>query len=154
MSDLSKLSDKELLIYYKLYKALGKRGIDVKNNSFDTKFAYHLVRLMYEVEEILTTGDLHLDKNSETLKAIRRGEWSKERIVKFFEQKEHALNEAYEESVLPYGPDEIALKKVLIQCLEHYFGSLEKCIIEPNKYKKALFEIQELCSNNLQGEVT
>jgi len=126
-----------------------KRYESVKKFGYDVKFAYHLVRLLYEVEEILTTGDLHLDQNSETLKAIRRGEWSQDRVEKFFEQKEHALNEAYKNSVLPWGPDEGAIKGILLKCLEHHFGSLEKCVVEPDRYKKVLLEIQELCYKNI-----
>jgi len=85
------------------------------------------------------------------LKAIRRGEWTQERVEKFFEQKEQALNKAYEESSLPYKPDEKVLKKVLLQCLEHHFGSLEKCVIEPDAYKKALMEIQKVCGDALKS---
>jgi len=138
-SQLHKMNTKE-------HKSGSKRSKDVEDYGYSTKFAYHLVRLLYEVEEILTTEDLHLDKNSEVLKAIRRGEWSQDRVEKFFEQKEHALNEAYEKSKLPYGPDEMAIKSLLLKCLEHYFGSLDKCIVEPDRYKKILLKIQELCS--------
>lgn len=122
-----------------------KRAKSVEKFGFDVKFAYHVVRLIFEVEEILTTGDLHLDQNSEVLKAIRRGEWTEERVIKFFEQKEHALNKAYEESKLQYSPDEQKIKKLLLECLEHHFGSLEKAYVEPDKYKNALFEIQNIC---------
>jgi predicted nucleotidyltransferase len=124
-----------------------KREKSIKKYGFDIKFAYHIVRLMYEVEEILTTGDLHLDQNSETLKAIRRGEWSQERVEKFFEQKEHALNEAYEKSTIPHRPNEELIKQVLLKCLEHHFGSLDKCVINQDKYKKALTEIEHICSS-------
>lgn len=123
----------------------GKRLETIKKYGYDVKFAYHVVRLIFEVEEILTSGDLHLDQNSEILKAIRRGEWTKERVEKFFEQKESALNEAYQKSSLPYGPDEAAIKSLLLKCLEHHFGSLNKCIVEPDRYKKALIEIQNIC---------
>lgn len=123
-----------------------KREATIKKFGFDLKFAYHIVRLMYEVEQILTTEDLNLESNSETLKAIRRGDWTQERVTKFFEQKEHALNEAYEKSKLPYGPREKEIRELLLQCLEHHFGSIEKCIVEPDRYKMALMEIQNVCS--------
>lgn len=129
-----------------------KRAKSVELHGYDVKFAYHVVRLIFEVEEILTTGDLHLDQNSEVLKAIRRGEWSQERVEKFFEQKEHALNKAYEESKLPWGPDEDALKKLLLNCLEHHFGTLKDAYIEPDRYKNAVMKIMETCSDTLRGE--
>ena len=123
-----------------------KREESIKKFGFDVKFAYHVVRLIYEVEQILTTQDLNLESNSEMLKAIRRGEWTEQRIIDFFEQKEKALNKAYEESTLPYSPDEQKIKKLLLECLEHHFGSLDKTYIEPDMYKNALLEIQEICN--------
>lgn len=123
-----------------------KRAGYVEKFGYDTKFAYHVCRLIFEVEEILTTGDLHLDQNSEVLKAIRRGEWTEERVYQFFEQKEQALNKAYEESTLPYSPDEQKIKKLLLECLEHHFGTLKDAYIEPDRYKNALVEIQNICT--------
>lgn len=122
-----------------------KREALVKKFGFDVKFAYHVVRLIYEVEQILTTHDLNLESNSETLKAIRRGEWTEERIIDFFSQKEKALNKAYEESTLQYSPDENKIKQILLQCLEHHFGSIDKAYKDPDKYKNALTEIFEIC---------
>lgn len=130
----------------KNYEAGSKRESIVKKFGWDVKFGYHVVRLLLEAEEILTTGDLHLDQNTEVLKAIRRGEWTQERVIQFFEQKEHALNKAYEESKLPYGPRENEIKKLLLECLEHHFGSLEKAYVEPDQYKNALMEIQNICT--------
>lgn len=123
-----------------------KRAGYVEKFGFDVKFAYHVVRLVYEVEQMLTTGDLNLESNSETLKAIRRGEWTEQRVIDFFTQKEAALNKAYEESALPYSPDDGKIKKLLLQALEHHFGSLDKAYVEPDRYKNALLEIQGICS--------
>lgn len=123
-----------------------KRAGYVEKYGFDVKFAYHVVRLIYEVEQILTTGDLNIESNSETLKAIRRGEWTEQRVIDFFQQKESALNKAYEESTLPYSPDETKIKKLLLQALEHHFGTLEGAYVEPDRYRNALLEIQNICN--------
>jgi uncharacterized protein len=122
-----------------------KRHGNVDKFGFDVKFGYHVVRLIYEVEQILTTGELNIENNSETLKAIRRGEWTEERIISFFEQKEKALNEAYANSKLPYSPNEEKIKSVLLQALEHHFGSLDKAYILLDKYRLAILEIQQMC---------
>jgi len=121
---------------YEMYKKYG----------FDTKFSYHLVRLLLEAEQILTTQDLNLECNSEVLKAIRRGEWAKERVEKFFEQKESELETLYNTSPLQYSPDEPKIKKLLLECLEQYYGSLDNAYIEPDRYKNALKEIESVCS--------
>ena len=52
----------------------GKRAELVAEHGFDTRFGYHLVRLISEVEQILVEGDIDLRRNNEPLKAIRRGE--------------------------------------------------------------------------------
>ena len=51
-----------------------------------------------------------------------------QQVVEHFEQAEKDLETLYRESPLQYGPDEEAIKTVLIQCLEMHFGSLDKVI--------------------------
>ena len=53
---------------------------DYLKHGYSTKFAYHVVRLLSEIEMILIEGDLDLTRNREQLKAIRRGEWTKEQV--------------------------------------------------------------------------
>jgi predicted nucleotidyltransferase len=101
-----------------------KRFEDVQEHGFDTKFSYHVVRLLLEVEQILTKHDLDLECNSEQLKAIRRGEWDEQRIRDFFAEKEKTLESVYHASTLRYEPDQDAIKKLLIQCLEIVYGPL------------------------------
>lgn len=91
---------------------------------YDTKFGYHLVRLMLEVEQILVEGDLDLTRHSDQLRAIRRGEWELERIKTFFSDKERQLEQAYADSKLPHSPDEPAIKALLLSCLEQHYGNL------------------------------
>lgn len=104
------------------------RAVTVEKYGYDTKFAYHLVRLLYEVEQILTTGDLDLRRNSEELKSIRHGEWTAQQIREFFASKEKSLETLYEQSQLPWGPREEEIKQLLLNCLEEHYGSLTGCI--------------------------
>jgi len=119
-----------------------KRADTVEQYGFDVKFAYHLVRLLYEVEQILTTGDLDLRRNAEELKSIRRGEWSAQQVREFFAVKERGLETIYEQCrILPYGPREGEIKQLLLDCLETHYGSLENCIVTDNTPILALREI-------------
>ena len=70
------------------------------------KFAYHVVRLLTEVEMILMEEDIDLQRNNEQLKAIRRGEWTEERLRNWCADKESHLERAYAESKLRAIPDE------------------------------------------------
>ena len=84
----------------------GKRAELVAEHGYDMKFAYHVVRLLGEVEQILMEGDIDLQRNNEQLKAIRRGEWTEERLRQWFADKESHLERAYAESTLRATPDE------------------------------------------------
>ena len=128
-------------------KRTGKRKEVVEQMGFDPKFAYHIVRNLNEIEQILTEGDLDLQRNREQLKAIRRGEWSLEQIQQYFEKKEVELETLYTENRagLPWGPGHEGLqdkvKQLLFQCLEEHYGSLSKCVVNPDAATMALREI-------------
>lgn len=117
---------------------------------FDVKFAYHTIRLLFEVEQILTEGDLDLRRNSEQLKAIRRGDLAEEEVRRIALDKEHALERIYEASTLRHSPDEAAIKQLLLDCLEEHWGSLQNftdtAIVTEDAPVKALEEIAEIAS--------
>ena len=131
-------------------KPKGKRKQLVDLYGFDTKFAYNCPRLLSEVEQILTEGTLDLERNREQLKAIRRGEWTKEQLYQYFTDKEKQLEKAYTESNLPALPDVGKIKTLLINCLEHHFGSLANVILIPEKLEETLRQIEQLCQKALR----
>jgi predicted nucleotidyltransferase len=126
-----------------------KRAAIVEKYGWDLKFGYHLVRLLYECEQLLTTGNLDLRRNSEELKSIRRGEWSAQQVRIFFAEKEKALERIYEEcTILPWGPREPEIKQLLLDCLEEHWGSLEGCVVTDMTPVLALREIAEVIDRN------
>lgn len=118
----------------------------VKEHGYDIKFAYHVVRLLNEIEQILLTQDLDLRQNNEQLKSIRRGEWTLQQIEQHFYDKEKSLEELYIKSTLIHRPDEEKIKRLLLESLEEYYGSIESCIELADDYKKILKQIQTLVS--------
>ncbi len=100
----------------------------VKKYGYDLKFAYHVVRLLNEVEQILVEKDLDIQRNREQLKSIRKGNWTQKQIIEYFEDKEKSLEELYTKSDLPYSPDEEKIKSILLECLEMHYGSLDNAI--------------------------
>lgn len=116
----------------------------------NTKFAYNCPRLLAEVEQILTEGTLDLERNREQLKAIRRGEWTKEQLYQYFNDKERQLEEAFHKSTLPVVPDVARIKSLLLECLEHHYGSLSKVVIIPEKTEEALRQIELICQKALR----
>jgi len=125
-------------------KPEGKRLELVEQFGYDVKYAYHVVRLMGEVEQILEEGDLDLQRNREQLKSIRRGEWSLPQVREYFERRERDLERLYQESKLPHGPDEAKIKTLLLECLEEHYGSLEGAVVVPDRAMLALREIREV----------
>lgn len=121
--------------------ATGKRVAIIEAHGYDTKFAYHVVRLLLEAEQIMLEGDLDLQRGREQLKAIRRGEWTELDIRRWAAEKESALEQVYLESKLQHKPDEKAIKAVLMHCLETHYGSLKDCLVSVDAAVVALRNI-------------
>jgi uncharacterized protein len=121
-----------------------KRQADIQQHGFDTKFGYHLVRLILEAEQILTEHNLDLERNREILKSIRRGEWELDRLKEFFTTKEKSMEEVYARSTLRDVPDEVAIKKLLMECLEMHYGRLDMLVSTPHETSLLVSEIQAL----------
>lgn len=120
----------------------GKRAELVEKYGMDVKFAYHVVRLLGEVEQILLEGDIDLQRDNERLKAIRRGEWTEERLRQWAADKEADLERAFAASKLPAVPDETAIRTLLLNCLEEHYGNLSDCVVQPDRAVAALRAVQ------------
>lgn len=140
--------------YAQLHKMTSKNPVGMRKairaeHGFDVKFAYHLVRLLSECEQLLRYVPepgwvLDIRQNREQLKAIRRGEMTEEEVRKWASEKESHLEKLYADTKLPERPDEVRLKQLLVNCLEHHYGSLEKAIVVPDKQTQALVQIREI----------
>jgi hypothetical protein len=122
----------------------GKRKELVDKYGYDIKYAYHLVRLIDEVDQILNEGDLDLQRNREKLKAIRKGEWKLTDIEDYFYNREKALETSYANSKLPHSPDEKQIKQLLIDCLEHHYGDLSSSVIKPDQATETIQKIVDV----------
>ena len=91
---------------------------------------------------ILVEEDLDLQRDRERLKAIRRGEWTLERLRQWCAEKEGQLERLWAESRLRALPDEAGLRRLLLECLESHYGSLAGCVEDPNRAVAALKSIQ------------
>lgn len=123
---------------------IGKRKKIREEFGYDVKFGYHLVRLLNECEQILMNGTLDLRLNNEQLKAIRRGEVTEKEVLSWASDKEKQLEELFVKSTLPAKPRKDEIKKLLLECLDYHYGTLDKCIELPDKYKQLLTEVKIL----------
>jgi predicted nucleotidyltransferase len=122
----------------------GKRAALVEAHGYDVKFAYHVVRLLLEVEQILVARDIDLERDREQLKAIRRGEWTLAQLEQWAADKEKALEALYHTSTVPYAPDEAMIKRHLVHCLESHYGDLSSAVVELDEPLRVLRQIAEL----------
>lgn len=128
------------------------RATSIAKYGYDVKFAYHVVRLLNEVEQILTERDIDLQRNNEQLKSIRRGDWKLEEIENYFKIKEVELESAYTASKLPWGPDEGKIKELLLHILEEHYGRLgSDAIVRLDVKDSALRSIRDIIDLALKG---
>lgn len=131
---LENLTDAELCELHRLMSSYNlpkneKRRNDTVEHNFSTKFLMHVVRLALECEQLLLTGELDLQRDSQTLLSIRRGEWTLEQGKKWWEEKERALETAYTNCrALPHRPDEAKIKELLLDCLSAHYGDISTAI--------------------------
>jgi hypothetical protein len=91
-----------------------------EKSGYDTKHAYHLVRLIRMCREILTTGKVLVKRpDREELLTIRNGAWSYEQLIEFADREERELNELYNTTtILPKMPDKDKLDQLCIRLVE------------------------------------
>lgn len=89
---------------------------------YDTKHAYHLVRLIRMCREVLTTGKVIVKRpDREELLAIRNGAWTYEQLLEFADNEDKALNELYKTTtVLPKEPNRAKLDALCIELVEQF----------------------------------
>jgi len=115
-------------------RANPKRQASVEKYGFDVKFAYHIVRLVLEVEQILAHQNLDIECNGPLLRSIRNGEWTLTDIEDWFSNKEKSLETLYNTSSLRYNADENVIKKLLMECIEMHYGTITSAVsIDVNK---------------------
>lgn len=125
-------------------KSNPKRQQSIEEFGYDVKFAYHIVRLLLEVEQILMECDLDIQRNSAILKSIRNGEWNLDRLKEWFSNKEKSMEILYSNSELRSYPDESKIKNVLIECLEIHYGTLSNIINKETDNISIITELQKI----------
>jgi len=119
----------------------GKRKEICEKFGYDTKFAYHIVRLICQVEQVLNENTMDLQANREQLKFIREGGWTKEQLSNYLHEKSVSLEKLKNDSKIQERPDEAAIKQLLLNCLEEHFGSLKDVVLMPERSKLFAKEI-------------
>jgi predicted nucleotidyltransferase len=82
---------------------------------YDTKHGMHLVRLITEGEELLSTGKITLPRpDAKFLLQVKNGFFSYDEIMQYAEDGDNRLQKIHDESDLPFSADVETIEKVLI----------------------------------------
>lgn len=101
----------------------------VEKFGYDTKFAYHAIRLLYCAKQILLTHDYcsyRPEEERKLLLDIRAGKYTLEGIFEMFDRLDKEIHQHYDESTLQKTPNYHKINKWLIgineRALNHDFS--------------------------------
>ena len=102
----------------------GLRVEIVKKHGYDTKYASHLIRLLYFGIEILRTGELVFPtEHKKYLIQIKNGEWPLSQIIDKATYLENYLEESLKISVLPEYPNLEEINQLQINLIERFWSN-------------------------------
>ncbi len=117
-----KIKDVLAKINYRINNA-ANRADGMLEHGLDYKFISHTLRLLYEGEELLSTGKLEFPlKQSAQLKAIKMGKMKPIDVMEIIEKKERDIEALYEKSVLPHKADHIGVNNLVTTIYKNYLG--------------------------------
>lgn len=100
----------------------GDRLENIKKWGYDPKFLSHVVRLIDEGIEILVEGRIQLPlSNVSFIKDVKAGKYELPYVLKYVDDKEKIIEEAYVRSQLPNRADLEAINKLQIRILEEFW---------------------------------
>jgi uncharacterized protein len=100
---------------------VGSRKTLITKHGYDTKFASHLIRLLLEGKELVTTGEVIFPLSyKDTILAIKHGKWTIKEVLDYAEQLEAETDIATEKSELPSKPRFDEIEKFTIHLLENH----------------------------------
>lgn len=112
------------MTHFKFEGYMGKKRKElVEKFGYDTKNASHLIRLLRMGIEFLTEGTLYVERaDAEQLMAIKKGEWTLEKVKDEAERLFKLAEEAYVRSSLPPEPDRDAAEELLARLVCNFHG--------------------------------
>ena len=103
-----------------------KRKTIVDTYGYDIKNGQHLIRLLRQGIEFLTTGELQVFReDASELKEIKTGKWSLEKIKKEADDLFKLAQEAFVRSPLPAKPDYDGAEKLLNKIMRSELGYID-----------------------------
>lgn len=92
---------------------------------YDTKFAMHIIRLLKEGEELLTTGYLTFPRPEvNLLRDVREGKYTLDEVKEMVRDMESKFDDFEKMSLLPHSPDKVFVDELCVELAENLlFGA-------------------------------
>lgn len=98
-----------------------KRAYLEEKFGYDSKHASHLLRLMYEGEELLSTGNLTFPRPEvDFLKSVLNGALTYEQLLELVRGLDEKFEKLYNESSLPHSPNKVKIDNLCIKLIETF----------------------------------
>jgi uncharacterized protein len=95
----------------------------IQKFGYDTKMASHVMRLFFEAEELLATGNLTLPlKRNSVVLEVKRGEWTKEKFMAEAEKAKASCAEVFANCKLREQPDMEGANEMLCAMVKDFYG--------------------------------
>jgi len=95
------------------------RAILEKKYCFDTKHGMNLIRLMFECEELLTTGKITFPRpEAEFLLSVKNGSLTYDQLMEIVDNYDKKFEDLYEKSTLPKSPNRVKVNELCIELIE------------------------------------
>ena len=125
------------------------------NHGFDIKMAYHPLRLLDNIHQIITEGDIDLMRNKDECLRMRAGQWGTfQEFEKYVTDKLIKLeNLALKPNKILVKPQMQSLQQLLMECIEDWYGSEESFQNEQTEYTSvtSLFEHLNRIEHKIDG---
>jgi len=120
------------MIYEKLVSERDNYGWRVRTDSFeklgfDTKFSYHVLRLLLETIQLLTTGKIvypFSGKDYDLIMSIRNDKMNYDQVMEIYAEQEAIIESIKHKSILPDKPDFNFVNDWLIKTQLDYFKEI------------------------------
>lgn len=110
------------IIGERLSKATNRTELVLKHG-YDTKFASHLIRLLYQGLMLLECGEIIFPlPMAELLLEIKAGNWTVEEVLEHADKLEAKMDEVAEKTSLPKTPNFKAVEKFCIETMQTWLG--------------------------------
>ncbi len=93
-------------------------------HGYNTKEAYHALRMLREPSDALLNGGVDLQERSAFYKQVRAGDYTLEEVTTLITTDMEMNYNLVDNNKFPESVDLVAAKKLLLSCMEQFYGNL------------------------------